>query len=109
MTDIIYNRALSEQIQAAFSLADNVRIIDCTRFADRKDCFLDTSNHFTKQVYYALSQEYARLITEWCGSEVERKPEGYVAIYDFKDRIKNALRKNKALVRIKRKIGGVMK
>lgn len=104
----IYNQVLTKELKAAFAQQKNVALIDYTEFANQQGDFLDTSNHFTKQVYYRVAQEYIRLITEWSGlNQLVSRGKGAVAIAAAKDWVRKILRHSKILVRIKRKVGGL--
>lgn len=103
-----YNQALTKALKSAFTQQKNIALIDYTEFANQPGDFLDTSNHFTKQVYYRVAQEYIRLITEWSGSDqLVSRGKGAVAIASAKDWVRKTLRHSEILVRIKRKLGGL--
>lgn len=104
----IYNQVLAKELKAAFAQQENVALIDYTDFANQPGDFLDTSNHFTKQVYYRVAQEYIHLIKEWSGTDqVISRRKGAIAIVSAKDWVRKILRHSKILVRIKRKMGAL--
>ncbi|MDO4301382.1 MAG: HAD-IIIC family phosphatase [Clostridia bacterium] len=99
-----YNKRLSLLVKKEFASDDNVEIIDYTDYANSDEDFLDTSNHFTKKVYYQVAQRYTEIIAKRCGGELKTKGHWYIIYLSLEDSIRKLLRKNKTLIRIFRKL-----
>ena len=99
----LYNQELLKILNEGLKEYSNIHIIDYTEFANSPEDFLETSNHFTKKVYYKVAEEYKKIIADWCGINVKNKSKLFVCFYEGLDAIKKKLRKNKKLVKFVRK------
>lgn len=67
---------INRKIKAAFDGEESVRLINYTDFITSQECYADTINHFSRQVYYQLSQTIADIINahdKTMGHSVEMK------------------------------------
>lgn len=53
---------INKKITAAFNTEKNVQLVNYTDFITSQKCYADTINHFSRQVYYKLSQTVANII-----------------------------------------------
>lgn len=53
---------INKKITVAFNKEKNVQLINYTDFITSQKCYADTINHFSRQVYYKLSQTVANII-----------------------------------------------
>lgn len=102
----VFNAQLIRLLETSLKPYSNIRIIDYTKFANREDDFMDSSNHFSKKVYYRIAEEYEKMIKEWCGISVKNKANHYIYLYSAMDYIRNILKRNKKLVSMFRKFKG---
>lgn len=69
----LYNRELNRRVRAWAADKPRVILLDVNPFLTSQDAFTNNINHFHKTVYYKLSQELVRIISENGGGEYGMK------------------------------------
>ena len=89
----LYNRQMNQAVRAWAEGKDRVVLLDVNPFITSQDAFTNNINHFSKTVYYKLSQELVRIINENGMSNIKMKSLLRYAFDKGVNKIKRKLKK----------------
>lgn len=83
------NIHVNREIRETFSSSENVIIINYTDYITSSDCYVDSINHFSRQVYHDVAEEVIRIINKRLsvGAKLKLKHEIAIRLQYIKRRL----------------------
>ncbi len=86
----LVHRRVNEKINAWAEEKENVTVINLGKYVSSEKDYMDSINHFTKEVYYRLAEDIVKIINEG-GAELKMKGAGAITLQKAKDAVKKLL------------------